>query len=142
MANLSIIGSYSVNGVAELHTEILETSVLKDFYAMNPEKFNNKTNGVSHRRFLAEANPSLRRLITDAIGPEWLDNAAHIQKLLPYRDDPAFLLALRESKRENKVRLSNYIAKTMEIAVDPDSVFDVQVKRIHAYKRNCWQRLR
>lgn len=79
MANLSIIGSYSVNGVAELHTEILETSVLKDFYAMNPEKFNNKTNGVSHRRFLAEANPSLRRLITDAIGPEWLDNAAHIQ---------------------------------------------------------------
>ena len=135
MANLSIIGSYSVNGVAELHTEILKTSVLKDFYAMNPEKFNNKTNGVSHRRFLAEANPSLRRLITDAIGPEWLDNAAHIQKLLPYRDDPAFLQALRESKRENKVRLSNYIAKTMEIAVDPDSVFDVQVKRIHAYKR-------
>ena len=135
MANLSIIGSYSVNGVAALHTEILKTSVLKDFYAMNPEKFNNKTNGVSHRRFLAEANPSLRRLITDAIGPEWLDNAAHIQKLLPYRDDPAFLQALRESKRENKVRLSNYIAKTMEIAVDPDSVFDVQVKRIHAYKR-------
>ena len=135
MANLSIIGSYSVNGVAELHTEILKTSVLKDFYAMNPEKFNNKTNGVSHRRFLAEASPSLRRLITDAIGPEWLDNAAHIQKLLPYRDDPAFLQALRESKRENKVRLSNYIAKTMEIAVDPDSVFDVQVKRIHAYKR-------
>ena len=135
MANLSIIGSYSVNGVAALHTEILKTSVLRDFYALTPEKFNNKTNGISHRRFLAEANPSLSRLITDAIGPEWLDNAAHIQDLLPYRDDSAFLQKLRESKRENKVRLGNYIGKTMGIAIDPDSVFDVQVKRIHAYKR-------
>ena len=135
MANLSIIGSYSVNGVASLHTEILKTSVLKDFYALTPEKFNNKTNGVTHRRFLAEANPSLSRLITDAIGPQWMGNANRLKELLNYQDDAAFLTALRESKRENKVRLGNYIQRTMGISVDPDSVFDIQVKRIHAYKR-------
>lgn len=135
MANLSIIGSYSVNGVAALHTEILKTSVLRDFYAMTPEKFNNKTNGVSHRRFLAEANPGLRTLITDAIGPDWMGNAMDLQNLLPYREDAAFLSSLREIKRQNKIRLGNYIAETMGIAVDPDSIFDVQVKRIHAYKR-------
>ena len=135
MANLSIIGSYSVNGVAALHTEILKTSVLRDFYAMTPEKFNNKTNGVSHRRFLAEANPGLRTLIPDAIGPEWMGNAMDLQNLLPYREDAAFLSSLREIKRQNKIRLGNYIAETMGIAVDPDSIFDVQVKRIHAYKR-------
>ncbi len=135
MANLSIIGSYSVNGVAALHTEILKTSVLRDFYAMTPEKFNNKTNGVSHRRFLAEANPGLRTLITDAIGPDWMGNAMDLQNLLPYQEDAAFLSSLREIKRQNKIRLGNYIAETMGIAVDPDSIFDVQVKRIHAYKR-------
>ncbi len=135
MANLSIIGSHSVNGVASLHTEILKTSVLQDFYALTPEKFNNKTNGVSHRRFLAEANPGLRRLITDAIGPEWLGNAPALQRLLPYREDPAFLMELRKIKRQNKIRLGNYIGDTMGIAVDPDSIFDIQVKRIHAYKR-------
>lgn len=135
MANLSIIGSYSVNGVAALHTEILKTSVLKDFYALTPEKFNNKTNGVTHRRFLAEANPSLSRLITEAIGPGWMGDALELQKLLPYREDATFLLKLRESKRINKLRLGNYIADTMGIAVDPDSIFDIQVKRIHAYKR-------
>lgn len=105
--------------MAALHTEILKTSVLRDFYALTPEKFNNKTNGISHRRFLAEANPSLSRLITDAIGPEWLDNAAHIQGLLPYRDDSAFLQKLRESKRENKVHLGNYIGKTMALPLIP-----------------------
>jgi starch phosphorylase len=135
MANLSIIGSYSVNGVASLHTEILKTSVLKDFYALTPEKFNNKTNGITHRRFLAEANPGLRRLITETIGPDWMGNAPELKKLLPYRDDPAMMTALRDIKRQNKVRLGNYIGKTMGIAVDPDSIFDIQVKRIHAYKR-------
>ena len=135
MANLSIIGAYSVNGVAALHTEILKSEVLKDFYAMTPEKFNNKTNGVTHRRFLAEANPPLSRLITDAIGDGWMGNANELEKLLPYREDPAFLAALRDVKRQNKVRLGNYIADTMGIAVDPDSIFDIQVKRIHAYKR-------
>ena len=135
MANLSIIGSYSVNGVAALHTDILKTSVLKDFYTMTPEKFNNKTNGVTHRRFLAEANPSLTRLITDTIGPDWMGNADRLKELLPYREDAAFLEAMRKSKRENKIRLGNYISSTMGIAVDPDSIFDIQVKRIHAYKR-------
>ena len=135
MANLSIIGSYSVNGVAALHTEILKTSVLKDFYALTPEKFNNKTNGVTHRRFLAEANPSLSRLITDAIGPDWLGNAMELEELLQFQNDSAFLEALARSKRENKVRLGNYIQSTMGIPIDPDSVFDIQVKRIHAYKR-------
>ena len=135
MANLSIIGAYSVNGVAALHTEILKTSVLKDFYALTPEKFNNKTNGVTHRRFLAEANPPLSRLITSVIGDGWLGNAAELQKLLPYREDESFLRTLRDVKRQNKVRLGNYIAQTMGIAVDPDSIFDIQVKRIHAYKR-------
>lgn len=135
MANLSIIGAYSVNGVAALHTEILKTSVLRDFYTLTPEKFNNKTNGVTHRRFLAEANPGLRSLITNTIGPDWMGNALELQKLLPYREDAAFLTELRQIKRQNKVRLGNYIAKTMGIAVDPDSIFDIQVKRIHAYKR-------
>ena len=135
MANLSVIGSYSVNGVAALHTDILKSSVLKDFYALTPEKFNNKTNGVTHRRFLAEANPSLSGLITQTIGPDWLGNAMHLEELLPYREDAAFLEAMRKSKRENKVRLGNYIQKNMGISVDPDSVFDIQVKRIHAYKR-------
>ena len=135
MANLSIIGSYSVNGVAALHTDILKGSVLKDFYTMTPEKFNNKTNGVTHRRFLAEANPALSSLITDAIGDGWMGNAAELQKLLPYREDTAFLQALRETKRLSKIRLSNYLQKTNGIAVDPDSIFDIQVKRIHAYKR-------
>ena len=135
MANLSIIGAYSVNGVAALHTEILKTSVLRDFYTLTPEKFNNKTNGVTHRRFLAEANPGLRSLITNTIGPDWMGNALELQKLLPYRENAAFLTELRQIKRQNKVRLGNYIAKTMGIAVDPDSIFDIQVKRIHAYKR-------
>ena len=135
MANLSVIGSYSVNGVASLHTEILKTSCLKDFYALTPEKFNNKTNGVTHRRFLAEANPGLSKLITSTIGNGWMGNAMELEKLLPYRDDSAFLAELAKTKRENKVRLGNYIAKNMGISVDPDSVFDIQVKRIHAYKR-------
>ncbi len=135
MANLSIIGAYSVNGVASLHTEILKSDTLKDFYALTPEKFYNKTNGVTHRRFLAEANPSLSHLITDAIGPEWLGNAGHLKELLPYKEDPAFLEALAKSKRENKVRFGNYVKSHMGIDIDPDSVFDIQVKRIHAYKR-------
>ena len=135
MANLSIIGAYSVNGVAALHTEILKNEVLKDFYSLTPEKFNNKTNGVTHRRFLAEANPPLSQLITDTIGDGWMGNAYELKKLLPYREDKAFLTSLRDVKRQNKIRLGNYIADTMGIAVDPDSIFDIQVKRIHAYKR-------
>ena len=135
MANLSVIGSHSVNGVAALHTDILKTSVLKDFYTLTPEKFNNKTNGVTHRRFLAEANPSLTRLLNETISDEWMGNAAKLEQLLDYRNDSAFLEKLAASKRENKVRLANYIYEKQGISVDPDSVFDIQVKRIHAYKR-------
>ena len=135
MANLSIIGAYSVNGVAALHTEILKAEVLKDFYAMTPEKFNNKTNGVTHRRFLAEANPPLANLINEYIGNDWMGDAMELQKLLRYKDDKEFLQSLREVKRQNKIRLGNYIAKTMGLKLDPDSIFDIQVKRIHAYKR-------
>ena len=135
MANLSIIGSYSVNGVAGLHTEILKADTLKDFYALTPEKFNNKTNGVSHRRFLIEANPGLTRLITDAIGPDWKRNADRLEELLPLKNDSIFLDKMAAVKRENKVRLADHIWKANGIAVDPDSVFDIQVKRIHAYKR-------
>ncbi|MDD3164773.1 MAG: glycogen/starch/alpha-glucan phosphorylase [Oscillospiraceae bacterium] len=135
MANLSVIGGHSVNGVAALHTEILQRSVLKEFYELTPEKFSNKTNGVSHRRFLAEANPSLSALISQAIGDGWRGNAAELETLTAFENDAAFLAGLADSKRENKCRLANYAARTLGVAVDPDSIFDVQVKRIHAYKR-------
>ena len=135
MANLSIIGSHSVNGVAALHTDILKKSVFRDFYALMPEKFNNKTNGVSHRRFMIQSNPGLTRLITETIGDDWLRDPTELERLIPRETDSVFLEKLAAVKRENKVRLSNYIARTQGITVDPDSVFDIQVKRIHAYKR-------
>lgn len=135
MANLSIVGSHSVNGVAALHTEILKADTLKDFYVLSPEKFNNKTNGVSHRRFLMEANPGLTGLITDAIGDGWKFNPTLLEELLPYKEDSSFLERMAAVKRENKVRLAKHIKEANGIVVDPDSVFDVQVKRIHAYKR-------
>lgn len=135
MANLSIIGSHSVNGVAALHTEILKESVFRDFYKLSPEKFNNKTNGVSHRRFLVQSNPALTRLITDAIGDDWIEDMTELESLLDFRTDTAFLQRLREVKQENKVRLANYIYRTSGVMIDPQSVFDIQVKRIHAYKR-------
>ena len=135
MANLSIIGGHACNGVAALHTEILKTTVMKDFYALNPEKFNNKTNGVAHRRFLLQANPALSGLITGKIGEGWITDAAELTKLLAFREDPETLQQLTAVKRQAKERLCSYIAKHFAIACDPDSVFDVQVKRIHAYKR-------
>ncbi len=135
MANLSIIGSHSVNGVAALHTEILKERTLKDFNDIYPEKFNSKTNGVSHRRFLMQANPKLSDLITSTIGEEWIKDPALLKELLKYQNDPAFLEKLMQVKYENKCRLADYILKHNKIEVDPNSVFDVQVKRIHAYKR-------
>ena len=135
MANLSIICSHSVNGVAALHTQILEHDVFKEFYELTPEKFNNKTNGVTHRRFLAEANPSYAKLITSRIGTGWLDDAFELKKLEQFADDEEFLTAMAASKRKNKERLAAYIKKTTGVEVDPSSVFDVQVKRFHAYKR-------
>ncbi len=135
MAHLAVIGSNSVNGVAELHTKILKTQVLKDFYTIYPYKFNNKTNGVSHRRFLLEANPDLSRLISESIGEDWIRQSESLEKLLPYTSDTAFLEKLADVKYHNKCRLANYINDKMNIQVDPSSIFDIQVKRIHAYKR-------
>ena len=135
MANLSVIAGYSVNGVADLHTEILKDSVLKEFYMLMPEKFNNKTNGVTHRRFLAEANPPLRKLLNETIGDGWMKNAFELEKLLKYENDSAFLQKLADVKLQNKRRLAEYIRQQSGVVVDPSSVFDVQVKRMHAYKR-------
>ncbi len=135
MANLSVIGSHSVNGVSALHTDILTKSVFNKFYEMEPEKFNNKTNGISHRRFMIQANPYLESFIDQKLGTEWQSDLSQIKKLEDFADDPKFLAELAEVKRANKVRLAEYVRKNMEIEIDPDSVFDVQVKRMHAYKR-------
>jgi len=135
MANLSIISAFSVNGVASLHTDILKKDTFHDFYALTPEKFNNKTNGVSHRRFLMESNPGLTMLITSAIGPTWTYSPKFLEQLLPFKEDAAFLEQMASIKRGNKARLAAYIKEHSGVSVDPDSVFDVQVKRIHAYKR-------
>ena len=135
MANLSVIAARTVNGVAALHTEILKRDTLRAFAEMMPEKFKNVTNGVSHRRFLAASNPSLSGLITRAVGNGWRKDASELGKLEPFGADPMFLEELGAAKRENKRRLAAYIARANRIEVDPDSLFDVQVKRIHAYKR-------
>ncbi len=135
MANLSIIFSHSVNGVSALHTSILEGGVLKDFYRLNPEMFNNKTNGVSHRRFLAEANPSYARLISGAIGTGWLDDAFELEKLTAYEQDAGFLDGMEKAKLADKQRLAAYVKETSGVDLDCSMVFDVQVKRFHAYKR-------
>ncbi|HZK55038.1 MAG TPA: glycogen/starch/alpha-glucan phosphorylase, partial [Desulfosporosinus sp.] len=135
MANLAIIGSSSVNGVAQLHTEILKKEVFKEYYHVFGYKFNNKTNGVNHRRFLLAANPKLSNLITEAIGPCWKEEAGELKKLQAYKDDPSFLEQIAKVKYENKCRLAEKVKAKQGIALDPMSIFDVQVKRIHAYKR-------
>ena len=135
MANLSVIGSYSVNGVAALHSEILKNDTLKSFYILYPERFCNKTNGVSHRRFLLESNKPLSDLITHTIGEDWKRDPLKLEELLKYKEDTAFLKDLAHTKRINKERLADYIWDNNHIEVDPGSVFDVQTKRIHAYKR-------
>ena len=135
MANLSIICGHSVNGVSAIHSEILKHDVLKGFYETTPEKFNNKTNGVSHRRFLGEANPPLSRVITEAIGDRWMDDAFELAKLEKYKDDASFLDSVVDAKYQDKVRLAAYVKETSGVELDPHSTFDVQVKRFHAYKR-------
>ena len=135
MANCSVIFSHSVNGVSALHTSILENTTLHDFYKMEPAKFNNKTNGVAHRRFLAEANRPYSALITDAIGNGWMDDADELQKLTAFETDASFQEGFVQARSANKQRLARYIANTTGVALDPESIFDVQVKRIHAYKR-------
>jgi len=135
MANLSVIFSNSVNGVSALHTQIIKDTVLKDFYRLVPDRFNNKTNGVSHRRFLGNANPALSRVITGAIGDKWLDDAMEFEKLMAFKDDDGFLEDWAKAKRSAKERLAAYIKETTGVVVDTNSVFDTQVKRFHAYKR-------
>ncbi|WP_349673042.1 glycogen/starch/alpha-glucan phosphorylase [Lacrimispora sp.] len=135
MANLAIVGGFSVNGVARLHTEILKNQELKDFYEMMPEKFNNKTNGITQRRFLLHGNPLLSDWVTKKIGNEWITNLPHIHRLAVYADDPKCQQEFMDIKYQNKVRLARYIKEHNGIEVDPRSIFDVQVKRLHEYKR-------
>ena len=135
MANLSIIGSHSVNGVSALHTEILKTDTFRDFNDMYPDRFVNVTNGIAHRRWLCYSNPRLASLLDKIIGKGYRSEASQLEKLLQYKDDPAVLAETAKIKKANKVDFSNYIARTAGVKIDPSTVFDVQVKRIHEYKR-------
>ena len=135
MAHLAIAAGYSVNGVARLHTEILKNQELKDFYEMMPQKFNNKTNGITQRRFLLHANPLLADWITEHIGPDWVTDLPQLKKLAVYADDEKALQEFMNIKFKNKERLAKYILEHNGVEVDPHSIFDVQVKRLHEYKR-------
>ncbi len=135
MANLAVVSSHSVNGVSQLHSNILKNTVFNDFYTEMPEKFTNVTNGIAHRRWLNQANPGLSKLITGLIGDGYLHDAAQLQKLARYADDASVLEQMAKVKRENKLRLAEYIRRENCLDVDPDSIFDVQVKRMHEYKR-------
>ncbi|MBZ9535717.1 glycogen/starch/alpha-glucan phosphorylase [Cytobacillus oceanisediminis] len=135
MAHLALVGSYSVNGVAEIHTEILKKREMADFYAFYPEKFNNKTNGITHRRWLIKTNPKLTNLISQTIGDKWIDEPIFLKELLNYQDDVNFKENIASIKHNNKEILAKIIKEKNGILVDPSSIFDVQVKRLHAYKR-------
>lgn len=135
MTNLAIYTAFSVNGVAALHTQILEKTTFKEFYSYLPEKFNNKTNGVTHRRWLVNANPKLTELLNKKIGDGWIKEMEKIQAFAKYENDEKVFKQLREIKRENKIALAKYIKEHNDLDVDVDSIFDVQIKRLHAYKR-------
>ncbi|HEY4209881.1 MAG TPA: glycogen/starch/alpha-glucan phosphorylase [Steroidobacteraceae bacterium] len=135
MANLAVVGSHSTNGVAEIHSDLLRTHVLRDFAELYPERFNNKTNGVTPRRWLAQCNPHLSALITRAIGTDWVTDLSHLRRLAPLADDAAFRREFRAAKREAKVAFTHWLQSTSGVRVDPDSIFDSQIKRIHEYKR-------
>jgi len=135
MANLAIVGSYSVNGVSKLHTDLLKANAFKEFNKFFPGKLNNKTNGITQRRWLLKANPLLSDLITQSIGDKWAVNLNEIEKIMPLKDDAAFRVKWKEIKDANKRQLAEYIKNQTSIEVDPNSMFDVQVKRIHEYKR-------
>ncbi len=135
MANLAVIASHSVNGVSKLHSEILKTSVFNDFYTITPEKFKNVTNGIAHRRWLNQSNPGLADLITNLIGNEFVNDANALEGLMAYKNDTSVLEKLAQIKKQNKERMAKYIKDNNGIIVDTDSIFDVQVKRLHEYKR-------
>ncbi len=142
MANLAIVGSHSTNGVAAIHSELLRTTTVKDLAEMFPERFNNKTNGVTPRRWLLLANPALARTITEAIGDGWITDLGQLAKLKPLADDRGFRDAFRKAKREAKSQFANWLKATSGQTVDPDAIFDCQVKRIHEYKRQLLNALR
>ena len=142
MANLAIVGSHSTNGVAALHSELLRATTVKDLAEMFPERFNNKTNGVTPRRWLLLANPALARTITEAIGDGWITDLGQLAKLKPLADDRGLRDAFRKAKREAKSQFANWLKATSDQAVDPDAIFDCQVKRIHEYKRQLLNALR
>jgi starch phosphorylase len=135
MAHLAVVGSHSTNGVAAIHSNLLRTSVLRDFAELYPERFNNKTNGVTPRRWLQQANPFLSALITKAIGDDWVTDLNQLRNLLPLADDAGFREQFRDAKREAKVAFANWLKSTSGQIVDPDTIFDSQIKRIHEYKR-------
>ncbi|MHC1741572.1 MAG: glycogen/starch/alpha-glucan phosphorylase [Syntrophobacteraceae bacterium] len=135
MAHLACVGSHAVNGVAALHTRLLQEDVLRDFYEMTPEKFSNKTNGVTPRRFMVLSNPGLTRLISGKIGETWISKSDELRRLEPFAEDGAFREAWRQVKLENKEKLARVIRERTGIEVDPSSIFDIQVKRLHEYKR-------
>lgn len=135
MAYLAIVGSFSVNGVAGLHTTLLKKGLFSDFHAIWPDKFNNKTNGVTQRRWLAHCNPGLRDLLSESIGPEWQTDLSRISALAPYAEDSGFRDRWREVKRQNKLRLIKTVERETGVVFSEDALFDVQVKRIHEYKR-------
>ena len=132
---MQFIHVFSVNGVAKIHTEILTENELKHWYVLYPEKFNNKTNGVTQRRWLLLANPRLAKLVSSKIGHSWIKNFDDIEKFLVFKDDKDVISSLRKVKQENKVDFSNLIYRELGIKIDPNSIFDVQIKRLHEYKR-------
>ena len=142
MANLAIVGSHSTNGVAAIHSELLRTTTVKDLAEMFPERFNNKTNGVTPRRWLLLANPTLARTITDAIGEGWITDLSQLSKLKPLADDKGFRDNFRKASRETKAQFANWLKSKTGQTVDPDTIFDCQVKRIHEYKRQLLNALR
>jgi starch phosphorylase len=142
MAHLAVAGSHSVNGVSAIHTEILKTEVMRLFYQFTPYKFNNKTNGITHRRWLLQANPQLSRIITETIGPRWIYHPTDLNRLATFADDEAFQQKIAAVKRENKQALADFIKKQCDIEIDVSSIFDIQVKRIHLYKRQLLNVLR
>lgn len=135
MAHLAVVGSHSTNGVAAIHTDLLRTRVLRDFAELFPERFSNKTNGVTPRRWLQQANPFLSRIITDAIGDDWILDLCELHKLQPLANDPAFREQIRDAKRRAKVAFADWLRLTHGEVVDPDTIFDSQIKRMHEYKR-------
>ena len=142
MANLAIVGSHSTNGVAAIHSELLRKTTVRDLAEAFPERFNNKTNGVTPRRWLRLANPDLAATISAAIGDSWIVDLAQLQKLRPLATDAAFRAEVRKAQRACKARFADWVKRHTEVTVDPDTIFDCQVKRIHEYKRQLLNALR